>query len=154
MAVSFTESEAMLEPAKLDALEQRLAIKLPEEYRRFLLAQNGGRPNPAVFDFIGDGGRSENSRVHFFLSIYDGKYSNFEIVFKIFKIRAKRIPTELIPIAHDSFGNQICLAISGKHKGAVFFWDHENENPEGNEPWWNNIHLIKPSLQEFLDSLH
>jgi hypothetical protein len=154
MAAFFTESKAPLEPVELDALEQRLAIKLPEEYRHFLLMQNGGRPKPAGFDFIGGGGRQEDSSVKFFLGVYDGEFSNFEDKFRTFKILKRRMPEELVPIANDSFGNYICLAITGKHKGAVFFWDHENEADEGEEPTYANVHLIKPSLQEFLDSLH
>jgi hypothetical protein len=78
-------------------LEQRLGIKRPDELRRFLLAQNGGRPNPAVFDFTASDGKRENSHVQFFLSVYDGKYSNFETKFKTFKVRARRIPDDLIP---------------------------------------------------------
>jgi hypothetical protein len=154
MIITFTESPPPVFPEKLDALEQQLRIKLPDEYRHFLLTQNGGRPSPAGFDFIGGSGRLEDSSVKFFLGVHDGEFSNFKHKFETFKIRVKRMPEELVPIANDSFGNYICLAISGKHKGAVFFWDHENEADEGEEPTYANVYLIKPSLQEFLDSLH
>jgi hypothetical protein len=38
-------------PEDLAALEQRLAIQFPDEYRMFLLKHNGGTPEPATFQF-------------------------------------------------------------------------------------------------------
>ena len=49
MAVQITGSKAKLTPEKIDAAEKALGVELPEPYRRFLLAHNGGRPEPADF---------------------------------------------------------------------------------------------------------
>jgi hypothetical protein len=154
MCVEFTESQTQLTYAQIDAFGARLQLKLPTEYRDFLFRTNGGRPRPAVFEFSAEKGRIEDSSVQYFLAIHDRKFGSLEKKIAAFKIRTRRIPHELIPIAHDEFGNYICLAIGGKQAGAVYFWDHENESPVENQPWWKNVHLITPSLQSFLDSLH
>jgi hypothetical protein len=57
----------------------------------------------------------------------------------------------MIAIAGDSFGNQICIGISGPRCEHVYFWDHEHED-EG-EPRYRNMHLIARSFSELLARL-
>lgn len=47
--VTIHESNPPITDADIQALEQQLNIKFPDDYRRFLLAHNGGRPKPEVF---------------------------------------------------------------------------------------------------------
>lgn len=67
--------------------------------------------------------------------------------YKVFKGRIKK---ELLPIAEDSFGNQICIGIKNKYIGKIYFWDHELE-----ESFFKSkaITLIANSFNDFLDSL-
>jgi len=67
------------------------------------------------------------------------------------QVKPPRIPRDMIPIARDSFGNQICIGVSGPRCGYVYFWDHENEDED--EPTYRNMHLVAKSFQEFLAQL-
>lgn len=153
MSLVISECKPDLSEEGLNAVELKFGIMLPAQYRKFILIHNGGFPTPSKFEFIGSKGRKENSTVHYFLSIYDGRYSNFEYHYQDFKIQSRRVPDELVPIAYDSFGNLVCIAVKGEHTGAVYFWDHENEAP-GEIPWSKNVHLIQPTFEKFLESLH
>jgi hypothetical protein len=57
----------------------------------------------------------------------------------------------------DPFGNAICIGVSGKHRGKVFFWDHECEpDPEswdGEVSSAGNIELISGSFSDFVAGL-
>jgi hypothetical protein len=93
-------------------------------------------------------GRHEDSTVHWFLSLYDGEYSNLER-----RIRSlnERIPPDTLPIANDSFGNAILLGLHGDRRGKVYFWDHEEE-PD-NQPDWSNVSLVADSFDAFMRGL-
>lgn len=151
--INIRDTEAPLSSEAIGIVEDRLGIVLPNEYRDFLLLHNGGRPRPAVFRFKNSSGKYVDSSVDWFLAIYEGEHDNFESYFETYKRDQQRLPTELVPIAHDPGGNLICISVSGSQKGAVFFWDHENECGIGETPTFWNVHVIAESFTEFLSSL-
>lgn len=132
---------------ELQALERRLNATLPQDYRRFLKRVNGGRPNPRQFE----GPTGDGSVIHFFFTL-DHRSKYYQIVEEI-QAFVDRIPPKTLPIACDPFGNLVLLDIGAKSAGAIYFWEHENENMEG-DPWWDNISYIAPSFSDFVDSLH
>ncbi len=137
----------MLSLEKLQELEKRLAIRLPHQYRDFLLQHNGGTPNPNLFDCVDGGG----SFVQSFLAIQEGAHSNFEGYFIALKATSKVLPDNIVAVAKDGFGNLVCLSFVGEDAGAVYFWDHERQ---AKEPSYKNLHLIAPTFNEFLASLY
>lgn len=134
----------------VNALEQRLSKPLPESYRRFLLELNGGRPQPSEFEFE-QYGKPQGSVVDWFFTLNKEKPTYYTV--DKMEIYSNRIPSDLLPIAFDPFGNLILLDLGAKSVGAIYFWDHEKENCEG-DPWWDNISYIAPSFTEFVTSLH
>ena len=64
------------------------------------------------------------------------------------------MPQGYLPIGCDPGGNQICLVVKGQNYGQVFFWDHEFEADDGNEPTDDNLTFIAPDFDAFLKSLH
>jgi cell wall assembly regulator SMI1 len=132
------------------ALEKSLKIRLPQDYRSFLLQNNGGKPDPDGFDVETINGPKANSRVGYFLAIHDGKQDSFEDYFNTYKVKATRIPAHLVPIAHDSKGNLICIAVTGRDVGAVHFWDKDDSVDDGAD----NCHLLAKNFDEFLNALH
>jgi hypothetical protein len=64
------------------------------------------------------------------------------------------MPDELIPIANASCGDKICMSVIGDNYGKVYFWDHEQEAYEGEEPDYSNVHLIANSFTDFINSLY
>lgn len=90
-----------------------------------------------------------------FYGIYDGEVSQFkeELTYEILDCKFRledRIPKQLLPIACDPFGNDICLAISGRRRGKVYFWDHELEL---GVPSWFNVFFVAKSFDNFIDIL-
>jgi hypothetical protein len=78
----------------------------------------------------------------------------YDLVANNHELLRSRMPPELIRIGEDPGGNQICLAIKGPKKGSVYFWDHENEAPDGEEPWYENVYLLADTFEKFVDSLY
>lgn len=156
MAVEFRDCKVPLSEKALSKVEKRLKIKLPEEYRRFLLAHNGGRLTPSVFKFKGQSGAYADSCVDWFLAVYDGEYNNFETYFERYKVERVRLPVELVPIAHDPGGNLICISLADFDRGSIYFWDHEHEHESTGKSVSShtNVHLIADSIDEFLGSLY
>jgi hypothetical protein len=132
-----------LEPRRLEKFETRIGARLPEEYRAFLLAHNGGEPDPSDFEI----GPNDYSGIHGgFYGLHQGPdYCRLDDNYDTFK---GRIPDDLLAIADDDAGNQICIGIKGKSKGQIFFWDHEKEIHLENEP-----HLLYLNFSTFLSNL-
>ena len=138
-----------LDEGQLVAAEHDLGVEFPPEYRRFLTTWNGGRPQPDTFCYEGHG-RKESGMVDWFLGIHSGEHDSLRQYVVCYK---GRIPPNLLPVAHDPGGNLICIAISGSDFGAVYFWDHEYESPEGQPPNTNNLYLIAKDFDTFLVGL-
>lgn len=151
-------SEYRITNQDLKNIEKIRSCKLPNNYSGFLLKNNGGKTNWNSFkikNYFLDG-KSNFGTVRCFYGICPDKNSimhNYDI-FSSIDIRGHRIPLELLPIATDSFGNEICLCVHGEKYETVYFWDHENEAPDGQEPWWENIYLISDNFTEFLNNLY
>lgn len=141
---------------RIEHFEQRHQIILPEDYVRFLLQHNGGRPELPVFS-ITDDPRLGNtgSIVQIFLRL-DAPDHPFDMdLEEHYENYDGRIPPDLLPIARDAGGNAICLGISGERRGQVFFWDHsEEEEPDeqGNFTYYN-VAFIAPSFAAFFADL-
>lgn len=148
MKFVMTEQGPPLDEKKIAAAEKKMGIKLPEDYRQFLLKNNGGRPDPANFPIRG----LENNPfggIHFFGGIGDNIESvNIDWSYKIFR---GRIPKNLLPIASDPMGNLICLSLGVEDQGTVYYWDHDDEH---SSPTYRNVYFIASSFPPFLDSIY
>jgi cell wall assembly regulator SMI1 len=128
-------------------LERMIGSSLPYDYRRFLSEVNGGRPSPNAFE----GPTGDGSVLNWFFTLNQEEPIYF--LPGVIDAYNERIPPQLLPIATDPFGNVVVLDVGAKSVGAIYFWDHENENPDG-DPWWENISFIAPSFTEFVNGLH
>ena len=138
-----------LAPDKLAAFEAKHSIRLPEDYRQFLLETNGGNPHPAnAVDFV-EAAVTPSSYVSFFYGIHDGEnWARIESAIKDFK---GRIINEGLPIAEDPGGNQYVLLVKGKNTGQVYFWEHDGEPYR---PSYKNMNLVASSFTEFTEKLY
>lgn len=134
-------------PAQIGDLERVIGSTLPTDYHRFLADVNGGRPSPS--DFEGPAG--DGSVLNWFFTLNQDERTYF--IPRRIEAYKDRIPPKLLPIASDPFGNLVLLDLGAKSVGAIYFWDHENENPDG-DPWWDNIAFIAPSFTDFVNGLH
>jgi hypothetical protein len=126
----------------VERFEKLINSALPSEYRRFLMTENGGRPERVSIVFETEGGKDE-SVVNYFYSLDDDSVYSLAEKFDVFE---DRVPSNMIPIACDAFGNQFLMSL-GDEKGAIYFWDHEKENEDAEEN--DNVHLIADSFSKF-----
>jgi len=133
----------------LQAIERKYACKFPDDYRRFLLENNGGFPWPDSVRFV-EAGRKTASDVFCFFAVGDEHaWASLEWHYKTY---SSRLPNSTLPIARDSCGNLWLLTVAGETTGSVFFWDHGSydtldETDLGNWP------RVAASFQEFRDNL-
>lgn len=131
---------------ELAAFEQAYQIHLPAEYRDFLLRYNGGMPKRRIFDIDMDG-FPNSIPIQLFSGVSQTHPLGLQATMATF---VGRMPANLIPIANDSFGNPICLSVSGEDTGYVYFWDRDMEQEE---PDYSNVYFIAKSFNAFLDLL-
>lgn len=106
--------------AEIDEAEKSLGIKLPEEYVDFL--RRVGWVSVGGLELFGLGKEVPK---------------HLNLVSATMKERHKfrpHIPTFLIPLMADGFGNHYCLFIEGPDTGKVSFWDHEHKDAEQQQP--------------------
>lgn len=138
-------------PDPIAQFEAQRGVLLPAEYKAFLLESNGGSPIPNVFEVPGWHGKG--SGLNYVYGIHYGeKVVRLDLACDTYD---DRVPSDLIPIADDAFGNNICMGWKGQRAGKIYFWDHEDELDENGDfvTDYRNVFLVADSLQEFLDGL-
>jgi len=152
--ITFSQTEAPLTDGQIKEIEKFVGLEFPIQYRKHLLKYNGGQCSPNVFIF-NENGEITDSMVDWFLAIYDGEYDNLKQEIEWVKIEEKRMPTHILPIAHDPAGNLICISCKGNDKGYIYFWDHEQEVDYSitDDSDYSNLYLIAESFDEFIDGL-
>jgi cell wall assembly regulator SMI1 len=139
MPVAYRRTEAPAPRELVDRLEEQAGHRLPDDYRDYLLRQDGGRlvsNNQAVKYVFGVGDVPDYESMWANLQVYEG-----------------RVPPWLLPVASDEYGNLFAVSLRESDLGSVWFWDHEQEADEGEPPTEDNIELRAPSWTEFLESL-
>lgn len=152
--IEFTETEASIKLSDIEVIEKLVGLELPQQYKEHLLNYNGGQCFPNVFSFREEGNLTD-SCIDWFLAIYDGEYDNLKKYIEIYKSDTKRMPTQLLPIAHDPGGNLICISAGKNDYGYIYFWDHEKEvdYKDSSDENYANLYLIAHSFEEFLGGL-
>lgn len=124
MLESTTEAARPIDLNRLNAVEKQMGVEFPEGYRRFLLAYNGGQPNPADFTAV-EAGETVWMRIHCFHGV-DDDVEGCDLLWN-FRILKGRLPDNVISIASDEVGNDFCLDLRQQGRGRVLFWNHELE---------------------------
>lgn len=128
---------------QLAQFEAWLGEGLPPEYREFLLACNGGVPEPAGFDA---------GSVDCFFALHDQVWDSetpgghharplVSLAIEWTDLEPDRLD---IPVGQDADGRWITLVLSGPDRGVVWLVDLESDD----EPL-----VLAPDFQAFLNSL-
>jgi hypothetical protein len=152
--VIFLKTEKLVNLFQIEEVEKSVGLIFPNEYKDHLIKYNGGQCNPNAFSFFENGKKTE-SCIDWFLAIYDGEYDNLTKYITMYKIDEKRLPSHILPIAHDPGGNLICISCGSKDNGAIYFWDHENEvdYKASTDDDYSNLYYIANILSDFLKNL-
>jgi hypothetical protein len=144
---------------RIRGFEARIGASLPDDYRQFLAACNGGSVGGA-FWYKGPtpDGRHAEAGVHHIGGLRDESHFSLEWKRAIYQEKTEvRIPLDLLWIMGDPFGNAICLGIRAEHRGRVYFWDHEAEPDsakwDGSVAAAPNITLLANGFTEFVAGL-
>lgn len=153
MAV-FSQTESKLNLTQIEELERYVGLNFPVEYKEHLLKYNGGQCNPNIFEFSENGNWTE-SCIDWFLAIYDGEYDNLKNYIDLYKLKEKRLPGHILPIAHDPGGNLICISCHRDDEGSIYFWDHENEvdYTMSSDTNYSNLYFIAKNVGELVNGL-
>ena len=137
-----------LSPQKISEFEKSFGINLPNDYKIFLEEYNGGKPTPNSF-YFDDG--NDASCIDKYLSITEDDENKG--ICEYVSAYEGRIPEGFLIIAHDPGGNLILLGVTNGKKGG-YFWDHEIEAEDDEEPGFENIHFIIETIERLLSSLY
>jgi cell wall assembly regulator SMI1 len=137
------------------SFEKQLNVRLPQDYKDFLLKNNGGMPEEDwAFDFIDIATNTKTSSgIQSFFVIYDEETNNDDDLRKSCRIlqENEEVPVGTLPIGDDPGGNLICISVSDNNYGEVFFCDHELEDPETG---YMIMSKIAESFSQFIDNCY
>lgn len=153
--MKFTEEFKSISENDLLKFENDKSLKLPKEYRKFLLKHNGGYwPENNSFNFFNE---KKGSDLQYFYGINLPNKESEPFTSLDYQAEASGVdfPSKYLAIATDSGGNDILLNLNN---GQVCFCDHEimfdEEEGENVETFEENITLISNSFKEFIDGLY
>ena len=143
------DSDLPLNELDISQIRAMVNYLIPTEYIDFIKKYNGGVPEPDSFNIqeIDDA-----STINRFLGVKKEKNQDSDI-FYFFNVYRDRVPSGYLPIAYDVGGNLILIKLGGSDDAKVFFWDHELEVDEDEEPTLENIYYLADSINDFLSSL-
>jgi hypothetical protein len=125
MMLKFTLSEGG-GPAREEDVrgaEEGLGASFPADFRAFILQYNGGFPEPTMkFLITRDRGKSILTQLY---AVGESVEPAWHRLLDETAILQVDLPRGVAVIGRDPFGNKICLGLSGRLRGRVFFWDHE-----------------------------
>jgi hypothetical protein len=135
--------------ADIVAFEKLIRGSLPNDYKAFLKAENGGEPEPQLFRSISANQEITESALRYLSALCKGLGGEANLKSDL-ECYEDRILPGFVSIGCDDFGNQIVLGVSDDNRGKVYFWDHEEE---GDEPTFANMSFVANSFSEFIKSL-
>ncbi len=146
---NLSSSAVAITEADLQQLEWSLQHRLPDDYRDFLLATNGGEVEGYwAFELAANGG----SMLSQFYRLKDKSRSTSTLAY-MQRLYAQRMPKGLLAIGCDPGGGKICLGFAGPLAGRVWFWDPGmdfDDTPLGS---FENFHEMAGSFTQFLSGL-
>ncbi len=149
------ENEPPVSLAQIREVEIELGVSLPDDYRNFLMRNNGGYPEPDGFSITWRSDQApasdwKTSTLSRFYAITEERTSNLLRSNKV--TFAGRLPTGTITIATDAGGNQLLLALGGPLAGKVLFWVKDHEVGEGQTPVYDNVGIVADSFSDLINS--
>lgn len=139
-----------IDPCEIKNIEEKYNITLPKDYVNFIIKTDGGDPEDHIIYFKYDDGIESSACVKYFLAFVDSsQYRN--IKFGLSYLHENRVPKGYFPFAYDDGGNLFCISTNSSNYGHVYFWNHEWEAEEDEEPTMNNMYYICDSFTDFIN---
>ncbi len=147
MTLTFTHAGPSITQQEIEQKAQDLGIVLPEDYQRFLLKYNGGKPEYSYF-YIKDAQKQD-------ISFYNLRSIKAFYSLESIQVLEEDTPKEFVIIGDDGHMNTIVLGHMPPYTNQVFYWDNEDRvdyDEEGNlpPPTMDNMYWIADSFSDFL----
>lgn len=143
-----------LSEADLQRVEREIGHPLPPDYREFL--RDYGCYNLFVAFWCREMyGTGDWGGISLFFGLIPENSSPwpYEVTYDLlwtYNVLKRYAPFGLLPIGSDDGGNPTCLAISGGHIGAVYYWDRTVSWDASDG---SGIYFIADSFDEFMQML-
>lgn len=119
-----------LNQSELTAFEEDNNIQLPEDYKKFLLHNNGGTPpNDRRYTIWEVDDDEVDLRIASFHPIKDGSYTVKDALFHL--VKKEIIPNYFLPFGDNGGDAEFCMSLREEDYGAVYYMvlDEEVINP-------------------------
>ncbi|WP_094701232.1 SMI1/KNR4 family protein [Brevibacillus laterosporus] len=152
MEINFEYSFEPISTHDIEIFERKYNLSLPNEYKQFLILNNGGKTERRRFktnDKTKEG--TVTSSIILFFPLSKKIESNLEELYCLHN-RGKIVPSNFLPIGIDPGDSLICLSIEGSDEGSVYHCDMDyfEEDKELKEEF---IRLITGSFTDFINIL-
>jgi hypothetical protein len=141
--VIINDNGSRLTESQVADLESRIGLPLPDDYRRFLLENNGGSPTPDVIKVNGIQGSETDLGVFFGI---DRSIESENIEWNL-HVMSDRVGRPLMPIADDSGGNVFFLSLSGHDRNSIYYHYFWGPGADG------ELYLVATSFTSFLEKI-
>jgi hypothetical protein len=157
--ISFTFAGPKLDQKRIEAFESQLGTQLPDEYRQFLLEQNGGIPKPAFFSCDG---RDSLDWVDYFCSLGEqllqaSEKSASNSLASAAKRDGAYVPSDALIIGYCCRDDLLLIFVRGRRRGQVHLKaidEVEFEPPEVRAKTPEKaVYRVASSFSDFLDLL-
>lgn len=148
MIQSFRNTGPRLTAERLMQFERDIAKRLPDSYRNFLLATNGGVPVPCFFP-IQNMPKNPFGALSNFYGI--GRNENYMDLATRMSWLGARCPEGCIPIADTPTGDEVVLRIDRGDPCSVWYLDHDDIDVETGE---RLKYAIAEDLESFVKAFH
>ena len=149
MNIEIERSGPQLTESDVADFEETTERRIPEAYRAFLLAHNGGSPTPRNFTITREE-QEESVAIKRLLGI--GMAERTLDIAYVLQAFSDRVPEAFFPIARDPGGNIVGIVDGGEGAGRVLYFDLDDESDEGETPL-ERMYLVAESFEEFIDGL-
>jgi hypothetical protein len=147
--IAIKESKMSTTIEQIGIFEELIQAKLPEDYKKFLLRNNGGHPTADCYDLIEPiNPKNKSCSIDWFYALYDGEFSN---LIKEFNKTRDQLPNEFIPIARDN-ANIICMSVRGDDYNKLYYWTTDWSYWQDED--YNKLYLIANSFSDFINGLY
>ena len=129
------------------AFEQRIGFSLPDDYRRFLLKNNGAQANSQIF-FVKY--LEQDVMLDVFFGITHPESRSLTLGYWLQEY-GDEIDEKSLLIGSDPGGRFLLYVTSGEEKG-IYYWDHSHFFPQSSEEE-GNTYFVANSFDDFMATL-
>lgn len=120
-----------LSEADIKDIERGIGYKLPNDYVEFLLTYNGGRTAEENEFFPCQYAPGQRGLwVQDFRCTEDSEYPQGALLVLYVDMSQFWGRKDMLPIAVDPSGNEVCIRLSRWRYGRIYLWDHEHAGNE------------------------